>query len=330
MFQQVIGRFRREGGDLDYETRLLMPDRSIKHLHVVAHVRRNQDGEMEVIGTVHDVTQRRQSDEALDRVRSELAHMARVATLGALTASIAHEVNQPLSGIMTNASTGLKMLAADPPNVEGARETARRTIRDGQRAADVIARLRALFCKKESRYEWVDLNEAAREVIALTAAELDRSRVAVLTELADDLPLVMGDRVQLQQVIVNLLLNAVDAMRDVHDRPRRVVIRTGWEDGLGVHLAVRDEGVGIDVQTVRRLFEPFFTTKRDGMGIGLSISRSIIENHRGRLWAAPNDGPGATFTFAVPVDAERAPGPHASGESQASGVVDAAQLMRTP
>jgi len=330
MFQQVIGRFRREGGDLDYETRLRMPDRSIKHLHVVAHARRNPDGEMEVIGTVHDVTQRRQSDEALDRVRSELAHMARVATLGALTASIAHEVNQPLSGIMTNASTGLKMLAADPPNVEGARETARRTIRDGQRAADVIARLRALFCKKEPRYEWVDLNEAAREVIALTAAELDRSRVVALTELADDLPLVMGDRVQLQQVIVNLLLNAVDAMSDVHDRPRRAVIRTGREDGLGVHLAVRDEGVGIDVQTVRRLFEPFFTTKRDGMGIGLSISRSIIENHRGRLWAAPNDGPGATFTFAVPVDVDRASGPGASGESEASVVVDAAQPMRTP
>ena len=300
MLQQIIDRFRREAGDLDYETRLLMPDRSIKHLHVVAHGARNQDGELDVIGTVHDVTQRRLSDEALGRLRSELAHMARATTLGALTASIAHEVNQPLAGIITNAGTCLRMLAADPPNIDGASETARRTIRDGRRAADVITRLRAIFGKKEPITEPVDLNEATREVIALTESELNRNGVLVRTELADDLPLATGDRVQLQQVILNLLLNASDAMNTVRDRPRRLVISSKRDDADQVCLSVEDTGVGVDPERVDQLFEAFYTTKSAGMGMGLSISRSIIESHHGRLWAAANEGPGATFSFSIP------------------------------
>lgn len=298
--QQVVDRFRHEAGDLDYETRLLMPDGSIKHLHVVAHGTRKPDGDLEVIGTVHDVTQRRSSDEACGRLRSELAHMARASTLGALTASIAHEVNQPLAGIITNASTCLRMLAADPPNLEGASETARRTIRDGRRAADVITRVRAMFGKKEPISEPVDLNEAAREVIGLTESELNGNGVLVRTELAADLPLATGDRVQLQQVILNLLLNASDAMDTVRDRPRQVVIRSKRDEGDRICLSVEDTGIGVDPGRVDQLFEAFYTTKSGGMGMGLSISRAIIESHHGQLWATPNDGPGATFAFAIP------------------------------
>src|SRR5439155_23017839 len=192
------------------------------------------------------------------------------------------------------------MLAADPPNVDGARETARRTIRDGNRASNVITRLRALFSKKETTIESLDLNEAIREVIALSLSELQRNRVILRTELADDLPLVTGDRVQLQQVVLNLLRNASDAMSAVDDRPRHMVITTEREEGDRVRLTVQDAGVGLDPQAMDRLFEAFYTTKNDGMGMGLSISRSIIERHHGRLWAAPNDGPGATFSFSIP------------------------------
>jgi signal transduction histidine kinase len=220
-----------------------------------------------------------------------------------LTASIAHEVNQPLSGIVTNAGTCLRMLDADPPNMEGARETARRTIRDGHRASEVIARLRSLFSRREFTLESLDLNEAIQEVIALSRSDLQRNRVVLQSELADNLPSVTGDRIQLQQVIFNLLRNASDAMVDVHERPRHLLIRTEQKDDERVHVTVRDAGVGIDAQAVNKLFDAFYTTKSDGMGIGLSISRSIVEKHRGRLWAEPNEGPGATFSLSIPCNA---------------------------
>jgi C4-dicarboxylate-specific signal transduction histidine kinase len=191
------------------------------------------------------------------------------------------------------------MLAADPPNVEGARETARRTIRDGNRASEVITRLRALFSKKDAATEPVNLNDAALEVIALSLADLQKNGVVLRPELADDLPLVTGDRVQLQQVILNLVLNASDAMSGVNDRPRRLVIRTEREDDRA-RLTVQDVGVGIEPYGMEKLFEPFYTTKSGGMGIGLSVSRSIIESHHGRLWATLNDGPGAAFSFSIP------------------------------
>jgi PAS domain S-box-containing protein len=294
--------------DYDYEHRLQMPDGSIKYLRTVARGTRNQDGSLEYIGAVQDVTERRLSEQALGKLRAELAHVARVTSMSALTASIAHEVNQPLSGIITNASTCLRMLAADPPNVDGARETARRIIRDGNRASDVITRLRALFVKKDPTTEPVDLNEATREVIALSLNELERGRVVLRAEFAEDLRPVIGDRVQLQQVMINLLLNALDAMSEVDDRPRQLVIRTESDEGDRVRLTVQDVGTGIDSQRVERLFDPFYTTKTGGMGIGLSVSRSIIESHHGRLWAAPNDGPGATFSFSLPCRAEVAAG----------------------
>ena len=290
--------------DFDYECRLLMPGGTVKYIHVVARGARNPAGAIEYIGAVQDVTERRVSEQALNKIRSDLAHIARITSLGAVTASIAHEVNQPLSGIITNASTCLRMLAAEPPNVAGARETARRAIRDGNRAADVIARLRALFAKQETVTEAVDLNEAAREVIALLTNELRQSEVMVQANLAGDLPLVTGDRVQLHHVILNLLLNAKDAMNAVEDRPRRLLIHTERDGDDHVFLAVRDTGTGFDPRSAERLFHAFYSTKSGGMGIGLSVCRSIIESHRGRLTAAPNAGPGATFWFSIPCGPE--------------------------
>ncbi len=287
-------------GVLNYEIRLRMPNGSVKYLRTIAHRTRDRDGRPEIMGAIQDVTERRIAEEALSQARSDLAHVTRVTSLGVLTASIAHEVNQPLAGIITNAGTCLRMLAAEPPNVEGARETAKRTIRDGNRASELIMRLRALFSKKESTNEPVDLNEATQEVIALSLSELQRNRVILRPEFADDLPVVTGDRVQLQQVILNLLKNASDAMSAVNDRPRQLQIRTERGTDDQVRLTVQDAGVGLDPQAMDRLFQAFYTTKNDGMGIGLSVSRSIIERHHGRLWAEPNDGPGATFSFSIP------------------------------
>jgi C4-dicarboxylate-specific signal transduction histidine kinase len=247
-----------------------------------------------------DVTESRFSDEALGRARSELAHVARVSSLSTLTASIAHEVNQPLTGIATSAGTCVRMLDADAPDLTGARTTALRILRDTNRASAVVSRLRALFAKKAFTLEVVDLNEAAREVTALSSSELQRAEVILRQEFADHLPPLTGDRVQLQQVILNLLLNAADAMRAVDDRPRQLIIGTRLDGPDRVILFVQDVGTGFEPQRADKLFEPFHTTKSDGMGIGLSVSRSIIESHHGRLWAMLNDGPGATFAFSIP------------------------------
>jgi len=222
------------------------------------------------------------------------------AKLGLLAASIAHEVNQPLSGIITNASTCLRMLALDPPNIHGALETARRTIRDGNRAAEVVTQLRALFANNDTLTEPVNLNDAARDVIALTWDELQRNHVVLQLELTDGLPPVSGLRGQLQQVILNLLRNGSEAMKNVEDRPRRLLIRTELDEYDHVRLTVVDSGVGFDAEATELLFEAFYTTKSGGMGIGLSVCRSIVERSHGRLWAMPNDGPGATFSLSIP------------------------------
>jgi signal transduction histidine kinase len=192
------------------------------------------------------------------------------------------------------------MLAAAPPNIDGALETSRRTIRDANRASEVITRLRALFDRKETAAESVDLNEATQEVIALSLSTLQRNDVIVRAELADDLPPVMGDRIQLQQVILNLLRNAADAMSTVDDGPKVLLVRTERDEGDQVRLSVKDRGIGFTPEAADKIFEWFYTTKTDGMGIGLTVSRSVIEAHHGRLWATPNDGPGSTFSFAIP------------------------------
>jgi PAS domain S-box-containing protein len=303
VMEETAERIRRGTTEFDYEHRLLMPDGSIKWVHLVAQASSlDKDGRgLEYFGAVQDVTQRRLAEAAIDKARSELAHVTRVMSLGTLTASIAHEVNQPLAGIITNASTCLRMLAADPPNIKGAQETARRTIRDGNRAADVIARLRALFSKKPAATETLDLNEATREVLKLMFGDLLRNGVDLRLELdRDHALLVTGDRVQLQQVILNLVRNASDAMRDVNDRPKHLLVKLEREEGGGARLMVKDAGLGLDPQSAGRLFGAFYTTKSDGMGIGLSVSRSIIESHGGKLWAEANDGPGTTFSFSIP------------------------------
>jgi PAS domain S-box-containing protein len=300
LYEKMVEQARNGADDFEWGYRLLMPDQSIKYMQAVAQATRDPGGQLEYIAAVRDVTARRLSEEALDKARSELARVARVVSLGALTASIAHEVNQPLSGIITNASTCVRMLDAEPPNVDGARETAKRTIRDGRRAADVISRLRALFTHKEAATELVDLNEATEEVIAVSRTELEHNGVITRTEFAAELPFVTGDRIQLQQVILNLLRNGSDAMSGVDDRPRELRFTTEVEEGNCVRLSVRDAGVGFEPQALDRLYQSFYTTKSDGMGIGLSVSHSIIENHRGRLWATPNDGPGVTFSFSLP------------------------------
>jgi C4-dicarboxylate-specific signal transduction histidine kinase len=283
----------------EYQLRIVMPDATTRCLHLIAHRAQGPASEIEYIGAVLDVTQNWLSETALSKARAELADVTRVTSFGTLTASIAHEVNQPLSGILTNATTCLRMLAADPPNVDGARETARRTIRDGHRAADVVTRLRALFSRRPTTIEVVNLNEAAREVVAMLRSDLNLAGVVLSTEFAGALPLVCGDRVQLQQVIMNLLRNAADAMCGIEGRPRQLVIRTEPDNGH-VRLTVKDAGIGVDAEDRERIFEAFYTTKREGMGIGLSVSRAIVESHRGRLTAMQNDGPGASFVFSIP------------------------------
>jgi hypothetical protein len=277
-----------------------------RHLRLAAHAQK-RNGHRSFAGALQDVTDQKLAEAALDRARSELAHAARALSLGVLTASIAHEVNQPLSGIVTNANTCLRMLDCDPPNMEGARDTARRTIRDGKRASEVISRLRLLFAKKESAVEDVDLNAAAREVIALSAHELQRHAIALTTIFDPALPRISGDRVQIQQVIINLLLNASDAVRAVENGKRTICIETSREGADGVKLSVRDNGVGLPEDGGAHLFDPFFTTKPEGMGIGLSVSRSIIDRHQGRLWAANNSDAGVTFSFSVPRAERHAP-----------------------
>jgi PAS domain S-box-containing protein len=292
------------GANVTFSFRILTADSAVKHLRGTAHVVEKIEGRPMFVGAIQDVTESKMAEEALDRARAELAHVARVTAVSAFTASIAHEVNQPLSGIITNAGTCLRMLAADPPDLDGARETAKRTLRDGNRASDVITRLRALFSRREFTLEPLDINEIAQEVVALSLSELQRNRMVLRSEFAADLPPITGDRIQLQQVILNLLRNASDAMLNVDDRPRHLLIATDREADNRVRLTVRDAGVGVDTQNMDKLFDAFYTTKTDGMGIGLSVSRSIIERHHGRLWAMPNDGPGTTFAFAIPAAQE--------------------------
>ena len=242
----------------------------------------------------------REAGDALRQTQADLAHVTRVMTMGELAASIAHEVNQPLAGIVINGNACLRWLAGEPPDLGEAREAVQRIIRDGTRASDIIARVRALARKTVTAPERVDLNEAIRDVLALAQGEARKHKVALRTELADDVPPVRGDRVQLQQVVLNLVMNGIEAMSTVQERPREVVIRTQPGDGPQVRVIVHDTGIGFDPQTLERMFDAFYTTKPGGMGMGLSISRTIVENHAGRLSVAAHDRPGATVQFTLP------------------------------
>lgn len=247
-----------------------------------------------------EIAERKRAEETVHKTQADLAHLTRVMTMSELATSIAHEVNQPLAAIVTNGSAGMRWLAADPPNVERARESMTRVISEGNRASEVIKRIRALSKKASPHKAPVDLNEVIQEVLTLIGTELVKNRVLLTCDLKSNLPKVMGDRVQLQQVLLNLIMNAVEAMTVVRDRPRNLVIRSSVNDSGDVLTAVRDSGPGVDPQHLDQVFEAFFTTKTEGVGMGLSISRSIIEAHGGRLSAAPNDGPGGTFQFSLP------------------------------
>jgi PAS domain S-box-containing protein len=258
------------------------------------------------VTVVVDITERKRAEEVLHQreislreAQTELAHVSRVTTMGELSASLAHEVNQPLAGIITNANTSLRWLGGELPNLDETRDAIRRIIRDGTRAGDVIARMRTLFKKARRAPERLDINDAIEEVVILTQSEVRRNKVALRTELAADLPPVMGDRVQLQQVLMNLILNGIEAVSVVEDRPRDLVIRTQRSEGYQVRIDVQDSGIGFDPTIAERIFDSFYTTKPGGLGMGLSISRSIVESHGGRLWAASNDGPGSTFQFTL-------------------------------
>jgi signal transduction histidine kinase len=219
-----------------------------------------------------------------------------------MTASIAHEINQPLAAVVNNAGACLRWLAGQAPNLEEARQSAARIIEDGHRAGEIISRIRALAKKAPQQKDWLDINETILEVIALARSEVQRSQVSLQTQLSEDVPLVLGDRIQLQQVILNLVMNGVEAMASVADRPRELLIYSHRHESDKVLVAVQDSGIGIDSQNLEKIFDTFYTTKPQGMGMGLAISRSIIENHGGRLWAVPNDGAGATFQFTLDVD----------------------------
>ena len=263
-------------------------------------------------GFVVDIEDRKRAEEALQKVQAELAHVARVTTMGALTSSIAHEVNQPLGAIVTNADAALRWLAGQPPNIDEARETLGRIVRDGHRAGEVIGRVRALLKKTATVTARVDLNGLIEDAAALLQGELRRHRILLRTELAHDLAPVAGDRVQLQQVILNLMMNGIEAMKAVTDRPRELLIVSRPEAPAAVLVAVQDAGTGLDPQSVERVFEAFYTTKAEGLGMGLAICRSIIEAHGGRLWASANEPQGAVFQFTLPSEQdESAPGEHA-------------------
>jgi C4-dicarboxylate-specific signal transduction histidine kinase len=247
-----------------------------------------------------EMAERRRAEEAYNKTQADLAHVTRIITVGELVASIAHEVNQPLSSIVINGGTCLRWLEGDPPNLEDAREAARRMVRDGKRAGDVIARIRGLTTKTAPAKGRLDINKAIQEVVALARSEVLRKGVTLRTELADDLSPVLGDRVQLQQVVLNLVMNGVEAMSTVGVRLRELVITTEDGEADQVRVAVKDAGTGLAPESIERIFDAFYTTKSGGMGMGLSVSRSIVQNHGGRLWAEPNDGSGTTFQFTVP------------------------------
>ena len=245
------------------------------------------------------LTERRRADEALRETQVELAHVTRVTTIGGLAAAIAHEINQPLAAVITNGNACLRWLAGTTPNLDEARQAVGRIIRDGNRASDVIAKIRALLRKTGTEKERLDMNDVIREVVALAQSEIRRNGVALRAQLEGDLPPVLGDRVQLQQVVLNLIMNGIEAMSAVGDRARELIISTQSGEIDQVHVTVQDSGIGLDPKNMERIFDAFYTTKAEGMGMGLAISRSIVENHDGRLWAVPNDGPGATFQFTL-------------------------------
>jgi PAS domain S-box-containing protein len=283
--------------DFDHSYRIVHPGGEIRDIHVIGHPVLSRSGDLvEFVGTLMDVTERRRAEEE----RQALAHANRITTMGQLTASIAHEVNQPIAAVVTNAQAALRWLNMQPSDPEEVRQALDRIVSNGRRAGDVIGRIRTLVTKTPPRKDRLDINDTIREVVALTGSELHRNGTSLETQLADRLPLVPGDRIELQQVMLNLILNAAEAMSGSDEGSRELLISTEQDGANGVRIAVRDWGPGLKPESLDRLFDAFYTTKPGGMGMGLSICRSIIEAHGGRVWATPNVPRGAVLQFTLP------------------------------
>jgi C4-dicarboxylate-specific signal transduction histidine kinase len=320
LVEQIVDRIKEELQDFDFQHRLLLPNGSVKYLRVVGRLSDDDPTGSEFLGAVTDITEQKRAEEALQEVQAELTHITRVTALGQLTASIAHEINQPLAGIITNANAGLRWLSGDSPKLDDACEAMRRIVRDANRVSNVISRVRALFKKAPTTKEQLNINEVIAEVLVLTRSEIQRNRISLEAKLGDNLPPILGDKVQLQQVVLNLLINAIEAMSAVADGSRNLTVSsqqgaaipdepkkcTGHEQEAvpvsWILVSVQDSGPGLDPKALDRLFEAFYTTKPHGLGMGLAISHSIIAAHGGRLWATANIPEGADFKFALPIE----------------------------
>ena len=306
--REILTRLRQRERIQHYETTRIAKDGRRIEISMTVSPLLDQSGK--VIGAskvARDITASRRAEIELQRARTELARVARVTTLGELNATIAHEVNQPLTGLISSGNACLHWLAGDTPNLEAARRSIQRMIDDGNRASDIIGRIREMVRKSTPRRESVNINDCIVEVLALIRAELSRNYISSRVELSNDLPLVSGDRIQLQQVILNLIMNAIEAMSETGEHQRNLLITSAKDGAIGVIVTIRDSGVGLDQKFLDRLFEAFFTTKARGMGMGLAVSQTILQAHGGRLWATPNASQGATFQFTLPASGEQAP-----------------------
>jgi PAS domain S-box-containing protein len=303
-WQEAIDRAVREKSDYDVEFRIALPGAAVKYIHSVGHPVSDASGELvQFVGSSTDITERKRAEESLRQAQADLARVNRVTTMGELTASLAHEVNQPIAAAVTNANTCLRWLTRDHPDVEEARAAAMRIVKDGTRAAEIVKRVRLLFKKGTSERELVDINEVIREMIVLLRGEAMRYSILVRTQLEADIPQVMADRVQLQQVLLNLMINGIEAMKDA-DGTRELAIRSWRAQQEEIVVSVTDSGVGLPTKQTEQIFHAFFTTKPHGTGMGLRISRSIVESHGGRLWAAEDITRGASFCFTLPTKTE--------------------------
>jgi PAS domain S-box-containing protein len=302
IMEREIDRSARRVPHHDFKVRLLMPNGLVKHIHILAHRITYESGNEEVVGAVMDITDSRKSQEALEAAQAALAHASRVATLGEISATIAHEVNQPLAAIVANGQACLRFLRREPPDLNEVRGAMEWIVKDGNRASEIIRRVRALLKKVDSEKVPLDLNEVINEVAALLQREMNAKKVALQLQLAPSVPQAVADRIQLQQVIINLIMNGAEAMQEITGRPRSLAVRSYEDEDDHIVVAVTDCGVGIAPEISDRLFDAFFSTKPGGLGVGLSICRSIIQDHGGELWVTDNsDGPGAAFRFSLPV-----------------------------
>jgi PAS domain S-box-containing protein len=300
-YEEAFNRAIGEKSDLDAEFRILLPDSTVRYIRSVGHPVLDALGEVtQMMGVIMDVTESRQAEQEHERLRQELAHIShlnRISTIGELTASLAHEIKQPIGAAVTNAEACLRLLDRKQPDVPEAREAAFEMVKDARRAAEIIDRVRSLYRKDSSHQEMVDVNDLIREMIVMLRDEANRHSVTTRTDLAEGLPKVIADRVQLQQALMNLMLNSIEAMYDINGQ-LTVQSQLAGDDQL--LISVTDSGVGLPAENIDKIFNAFFTTKHQGTGLGLAITRSIIESHGGRIWATPNSGRGATFYFTLP------------------------------